>query len=271
MMGMESVALRILGKRRRTQKGLLLAGLGLGAGIMYLLDPDRGARRRALVRDQAIHAARRTAVVVDKGARDLEHRARGALIEARARHSNRAVLDDVLVERVRARLGHLVSHPRAIEVEACDGRVNLCGQVLASEVEDLLRGVESVRGVRSVDHRLYVYRTAEDVPSLQGESRRANGERLGARRWPPRTRLLAGALAAGLVTYGAARRGRVGAALASIGALMLLRDVYNLPIPTLLGAGASEIERGLAHLQTRGARGETPARGVDARFTDLPS
>jgi hypothetical protein len=29
----------------------LFTGLALGAGTMFLLDPDRGVRRRALVRD----------------------------------------------------------------------------------------------------------------------------------------------------------------------------------------------------------------------------
>lgn len=33
----------------------LLGGAGLGAGLMYLLDPDGGRRRRALVRDKAVH------------------------------------------------------------------------------------------------------------------------------------------------------------------------------------------------------------------------
>lgn len=37
-------------------QGQLLMGMVLGAGIMYLLDPDRGKRRRSLVRDQMVHA-----------------------------------------------------------------------------------------------------------------------------------------------------------------------------------------------------------------------
>src|SRR6185503_6847773 len=35
------------------------AGLGLGAGLMYYLDPDRGSRRRTHARNQLIHASNR--------------------------------------------------------------------------------------------------------------------------------------------------------------------------------------------------------------------
>ncbi len=55
----------------------LLAGLGLGAGLMYLLDPQMGRRRRALVRDKAArlaHEAQDAAQVVGK---DFGNRARG--------------------------------------------------------------------------------------------------------------------------------------------------------------------------------------------------
>ena len=37
----------------------LAAGLGLGAGLMYYLDPDRGSRRRTHARNQLIHASHR--------------------------------------------------------------------------------------------------------------------------------------------------------------------------------------------------------------------
>jgi len=35
----------------------LALGVGLGAGLMYFLDRDRGSRRRAHVRNQALHAS----------------------------------------------------------------------------------------------------------------------------------------------------------------------------------------------------------------------
>jgi len=33
----------------------MIKGLGLGAWLMYLFDPDLGHRRRALLRDQLVH------------------------------------------------------------------------------------------------------------------------------------------------------------------------------------------------------------------------
>jgi hypothetical protein len=35
----------------------VLAGMGLGAWLMYDLDPNRGARRRGMLRDQLVHSA----------------------------------------------------------------------------------------------------------------------------------------------------------------------------------------------------------------------
>jgi osmotically-inducible protein OsmY len=56
--------------------------------------------------------------------------------------------NDVLAQRVRARIGHVVSHPHAITVKAHKGVVTLEGPILEHEVERLLETVRSVRGVR---------------------------------------------------------------------------------------------------------------------------
>ena len=42
----------------RSDTRSLTVGLALGAGLMYLLDPSRGARRRNLLRDKMVHARR---------------------------------------------------------------------------------------------------------------------------------------------------------------------------------------------------------------------
>lgn len=57
--------------------------LGLGAAAMYLLDPQQGRRRRALIRDQLTHARRVVRERASGTARDLGNRARGLAAEAR--------------------------------------------------------------------------------------------------------------------------------------------------------------------------------------------
>src|SRR5436305_3939020 len=112
----------------------LLAGVGVGAGLMYLLDPQTGRRRRALVRDQAYHVWNEAQDGWDTLRSDVRNRAYGLASETRSRFAREEVGDPVLCERVRARLGRVVSHPRAIDVTAQDGRVTLSGDILADEV-----------------------------------------------------------------------------------------------------------------------------------------
>src|SRR5919205_3479420 len=100
----------------------LLAGMGLGATLMFFLDPARGRRRRGLVRDQVVRGLNVAEGSLGSTARDLRNRAGGLVAEARSRGRGRAVSDDVLVERVRAKLGRVASHPRAISVAARGGR-----------------------------------------------------------------------------------------------------------------------------------------------------
>ncbi|MCG3163150.1 MAG: hypothetical protein JMDDDDMK_04533 [Acidobacteria bacterium] len=200
----------------------LIGGLGIGAGLMYLLDPDKGRRRRALVRDQMAHAAYTAEHAMGKASRDMSNRARGMVARTHTVFSTRRVPDDVLVARVRSHLGHTVSHPRAICVEARDGRVKLTGAALAREFDHLISSVLSVPGVTQVEDWLDVYRDSSHMPGLQGGS-----HRIGARRgfmervWPPATRLIASLAGGALAVYGVGRRDALGAALSVTGAGMI--------------------------------------------------
>lgn len=148
-----------------------LLGLVLGAGLMYVLDPDRGRRRRALVRDQVVHAGHELGDVVSAKARHLSNQARGVAAEAQARLRGEDVDNFVLESRVRSEIGRAVSTPGAIYVTASAGRVILRGPVLADEVERLVATVRSVRGVEEVDNRLDVHAQPGRVPALQGAAR----------------------------------------------------------------------------------------------------
>jgi gas vesicle protein len=65
--------------------GGLAAGLA-GAALMYIFDPASGKRRRAMARDQAIAANRKTREAIAGKAKDLRNRAEG--LAARLRETN---------------------------------------------------------------------------------------------------------------------------------------------------------------------------------------
>ena len=155
-----------------------MSGLGIGALLSYLFDPDRGRRRRALVRDKTGHYLRKAGDSTGKLGRHLRNRVRGVGAETAARlQREEDVPDEVLVERVRAEIGHVVAHPGAIEVAAQWGRVTLSGPVLASEVDGLLARVRGVRGVTEIEDRLEVHESPDGVPGLQGTGRKGGEDR----------------------------------------------------------------------------------------------
>jgi hypothetical protein len=132
----------------------MLTGLGLGVGLMYFLDPQRGRRRRALIRDKMAHAAHAGTGAFGAFRRDVSHRFAGVGARVRGALHGGPVDDSVLVERVRSRMGRVVSHPHAITVDAADGCVRLRGSILQSELPRLMQTIARVRGVHSIDNNL---------------------------------------------------------------------------------------------------------------------
>jgi len=51
------------------------------------------------------------------------------------------------------------------------GRVELSGAILAQEYRDLIKAVESIRGVEEIDDHLGVYESARGISALQGGRR----------------------------------------------------------------------------------------------------
>lgn len=61
----------------------LLGAAGIGAGLMYLLDPDRGTTRRATIKDQAVGMTNGATTALNSKARDLKNRASGLVAESK--------------------------------------------------------------------------------------------------------------------------------------------------------------------------------------------
>lgn len=185
----------------------LIGGAGLGAALMYLFDVDRGRRHRALLRDQVAHIFNATGDTLDATTRDAGHRLTGLFAETRSRLLPEDVSDEVLVERLRAKLGRIVSHPSGIEVAVSGGNVVVSGSILAHETDRLLSRLRSIPGVRSVSSRLREHAVAGDVPGLQGEGMVRGEGPLARQYWPPSARFTIGALGGALALAGPRRGG----------------------------------------------------------------
>lgn len=230
---------RRLRRRGRREAAPILTAFGIGAGLMYFLDPVRGARRRALARDRIVHGLHALDRIVEKGARDLTCRARGLVADTQALFHDDDVPDEVLKARVRSKLGHAVGHPHAIDVAVHQGRVELRGTILAEDFDGLLATVAVVPGTRGVESRLEVYEAPDSIAALQGGNGHENEHAQKLReRWSPLRRLGAGVLGVGLLAVGARRRDRLGALLRIGGIAILARDVADQSLRRMLGVGA---------------------------------
>jgi BON domain len=217
----------------------LLLGAALGATGAFLLDPELGRRRRALIRDKVTRGMTEGREFTDAATQDLQQRARGLAASVRSLRSGRTP-DETLVGRLRAKLGRYCSHPSAIEVTAFNGRVVLTGDVLASEQERIFDAMRSVRGVEHVDNKLNAYESAEGISSLQGGTAPA-GERFALLQdnWSAGIRLVTGGAGALLLLYALARGGLSGIGALGLGAVLLGRASTNQPLSRSFAAAAA--------------------------------
>lgn len=160
----------------------LLSGMVIGATIMYAFDEHRGAKRRAFVRDKLVHAGHVVAHHLNKHGRDLLNRAGGQLAELRSglRDRTGAITDDQLVSRVRAQLGHVLTHAGLLEILAQDGNVTIRGPVLHREVDKIRDRIRKIRGVREYTLEVDPHESLEHVWGARGVSRTQRASRLEA-------------------------------------------------------------------------------------------
>lgn len=155
-----------------SQISLLAVGIAAGAVVMYFFDSVSGRRRRALVRDKIVGAGHDAAYFAQaKGKRAADH-LKGLFT---TRHLDRVTRsepqsDQQLHDRIRARLGRVVSHPKSVHIVVSQGRVTLTGHILTKELDKLLDEVKHNVGVTAVDNQLVCHDSAEGISELQGRT-----------------------------------------------------------------------------------------------------
>lgn len=211
----------------------ILAGIAAGAALTYFGDPYRGRRRRAHAQDKVTHLANVAEKAIDRSFRDLTNRAHGIFAESLDFIMPARVPDEVLLHRIRTRLGRLVSHPGALEIRVADGHVIIRGDVLTEEEPRLLEGVRRMHGVQEVIDDLKLHDEPGTCPSLQGK-RVVHAEECVCATGPftPATRAVLGVAGIGLILGGmfnlGKKRGCLGTLMGLAGSGMLVRSITNL-------------------------------------------
>ena len=129
------------------------------AGIAWLLDPEAGRRRRALLRD-------RVAAFFRRGVRSGERAAHGVASEAyglkqkatHLREQPKDFDDGTLKAKVETELFRAADSPKGtVNVNAQHGVVQLRGQVESPQlIDELVARTRSVQGVREVENLLHL-------------------------------------------------------------------------------------------------------------------
>ena len=212
-------------KQKWSLVGTAGLGAGVGAGLMYLLDPEGGRGRRALARDKSLSALKQGGKVAAKTSRHLGNKTKGLVAEAgsKLRKSDLAENGQALLKKVQKVVRASVSHPSAIDPILEAGRVHLHGLVLASEVARLLAAIEAVEGVNGVENRLEIHESPKDLAAF----------RKGARRWVgPAARVLTGTTGSALALAGLRKKN---VALGAVGLGLLAHGIANPDVKHLAG------------------------------------
>ena len=112
-----------------------LGAIGLGAGLMYLIDVVGGKRSLAVGCPNGLSLS---------------------TIERLPGKLSRDIRTQALAQRVRAEVDEVLARPHAIDVDVVDGRVTLRGGIRERETEVLLARVAAVPGVKSVNDQMLV-------------------------------------------------------------------------------------------------------------------
>jgi len=217
--------------RLNNKDWMLLGSLCAGATALYFLDPEHGQRRRSAFTARVRRSGAGIAEEVSKSARDGWNRLAGRARQILKAGDSKTVDDVVLVERVRSRMGRIVSDTHNIHVACDQGVITLWGFVPEQETRPLLRAVGSIPGVKEVWNHLEIAEPS-NISSRPADpltrARKATTFSLS-----PSNRALVGIAGIGTAFYGLRRKDSIGISLSLLGAALvgtstLKRNMHSL-------------------------------------------
>jgi hypothetical protein len=234
-------------------------GAGLGAGLMYLLDPQGGRGRRAVARDKSVSALKNGGKAAAKTSRHLGNKTKGLVSQAgsKLRRGERDLSNNskALLKQIRRQVRRAASHPLAVEVVVQEGNVILHGLVLASEVEGLLAAIQAIEGIAAIENQLEIHESAEDLAAYRNSAKRWVG---------PATRVLTGGTGSALAYAGLKRKNPLGVAMGAVGLGLLAHGLTNFD-PKRLTSRLSRSKNGRAfEAETRADLGQPEASQAES-------
>ncbi|HLW51560.1 MAG TPA: SRPBCC family protein [Candidatus Angelobacter sp.] len=215
----------------KNKRWMLFGSLAAGAAALYFLDPDHGERRRKAIATRLKHAGSDMAEEASKSARDVWHRFTGKARQLWTEAGEDQPDDTVLAERIRSRMGRIVSRPHDVHVLADHGAVTFWGTIAPAEMRALLHAAKSTRGVREIWNHLEFdeqTRATHAIDSL------AHAKKTTLLNWSPSKRALVGTAGAAAALYGLRRRDAFGYCLTALGAGLAVSSTMKKNVRSLL-------------------------------------
>jgi uncharacterized membrane protein len=207
-----------------------MLGVGAAGAGYYFFDPADGRKRRSKLMKTTRKFVANAKHETVKSLKDAEHHLLGGMACCVSRLRSEEATDEVIVERVRSRMGRVVAHPHPIKVVSDQGIVTLWGPVAKHELLPLLYKVKATSGVKEIRNHLTTYRPQEK--EIQAQSKKP-----GEIKWSPYKRLLIGVAGATAAVYGLYKKNFFGRALAFAGVGAMAGSTMKRNISSSLAFG----------------------------------
>jgi uncharacterized membrane protein len=217
---------------KRKQWAVVGGVAAAGSAAIYFLDQKRGYARRTAFAAQAKRLGTEVTEGAVKCASDSWQHLAGTARRAWSKFGSAWPEDRVLAERIRSRMGRIVSHPNKIHVVSDDGVVTLWGPASDDESRRLAHVAHTMPGVREVINHLEIHEGNEPETPEPSPFRQARQETM--LNWSSSKRLVTGVAGTAAAIYGWKRKDPLGISISLLGTSLAVASTLKRNIHSLL-------------------------------------